>query len=314
MDSMTFRDTPVHATVLAITSLFVLLSLLQFESLASIQYALLAVGTIAIGIPHGATDNLLYVRLVSGRESIRFYAVYLLIAVAYGLFWLVAPITSLVLFLLISVYHFGQSNLFYTDVPENRGVKKLMYLPWGAFNLAAPLLFRYEEAAPVIEFLIGFHPFTVETAHAIAPVVTGVLLLINVAILGVLYLTGRMGAASFGKELLAFVLLTALYATAPLYVSFIVYWAFWHSLNSAIEIASTWKGLRATRQLARFYRAAMPLSLVTFAGMALIFLAAGVYGSMEALIGTFFVIIAAITLPHTVVMEHLYRSREQAST
>ena len=311
---MTFRDTSVHTGVLTITAVFVLLSVAQFESLASVQYALLVVGTVAIGIPHGATDNHLYVQLVSGRESVRFYAVYLLIAIAYGLFWLVAPVTSLVVFLLISVYHFGQSNLFYTNVPENRGVKKLMYLPWGAFNLAAPLLFRYQEAAPVIEFLIGFRPFSVETAHAIAPVVTGVLLGVNVLILAGLYRSARISAASFAKELLAFVLLTALYATAPLYVSFIVYWAFWHSLNSAIEIAGTWHGLRATQQLARFYRAAMPLSLVTFAGMGIIFYIAGVYGSLEALVGTFFVVIAAVTLPHSAVMELLYRRREQTST
>ncbi len=309
---MTFRDTSVHATVLTITALFVALSLLQFEQMTSVQYALLAIGTILIGIPHGATDNYLYARLVSGRETVRFYAIYLLVAIAYGLFWLVAPVTSLVVFLLISVYHFGQSNLFYTDVPENTGVKKLIYLPWGAFNLAAPLLFRYQEAAPVIEFLIGFHPFTVEAAHGAAPIVTGGLLAINVVILAVLYRGGRISRRSFAKELLAFVLLTALYASAPLYVSFIVYWAFWHSLNSAIEIASTWRNLRPAAQLRRFFRAALPLSLVTFAGMALIFLVAGVYGSLEALIGTFFVIIAAITLPHTVVMELLYRDHAQS--
>lgn len=310
---MTFRDTSVHTTVLAVTALFVALSLWQSEQMASVQYALLAIGTILIGIPHGATDNYLYARLVGGRETFRFYAVYLLIAILYGGFWLIAPVTSLVLFLLISVYHFGQSNLFYADVPEHAGVKKLIYLPWGAFNLAAPLLFRYQKAAAVIEFLIGFHPLTVEAAHRAAPGVTGALLTVNIVILTVLYRTGRLSGRSFAKELLAFVLLTALYATAPLYVSFIVYWAFWHSLNSAIEIASTWRNLPPAAQLRRFFRAALPLSLVTFAGMAVIFLAAGVYGSAEALIGTFFAIIAAITLPHTVVMEFLYRRREETS-
>lgn len=305
---MTFRDTHIHSTVLALTALFVVLSIVRFDEMVTVQYVLLAVGTVVIGIPHGATDNYLYVQLVGGRKTVRFYAVYLLVAIVYGVFWIYLPGFSLILFLLISVYHFGQSNLFYVDLPEHAVVKKLIYVPWGAFNLAAPLLFRYEEAAPIIRFLIGYNPIPIEAAHFRAPLVTTILLVVNAAILWALYRSRCLSRNSLLKELVSFVLLFGVYATAPLFVSFIVYWVFWHSLNSAIEISRTWRGRPPLAQVWQFYKAAIPLTLVTFAGMAVIFWAVDVYGSLEGLVGTFFVIIAAVTVPHTVVMERLYRA------
>lgn len=306
---MTFRGTHIYTTVVLITIAFAVASATGAAWLESAQYALLAAGTVVIGIPHGATDNHVYRHVLPRGRALSFYAGYLCIAGIYGLLWALAPAASLVIFLLLSVYHFGQSNLFYIQMPENAGVKKLVYLPWGAFNLASPILFRYDQAAPVIEAIVGYDPIPVAGAQAAAPWVSLGLLGLNVGILGVLFLRRRLGRADLLRELAGFAVLFALYATAPLYVSFIVYWAFWHSLNSAIEIAGTWSGRAATAQLGAFFRAAVPLSLITFAGMALIFLIAGVYGSRDALIAMFFIIIAAVTLPHMVVMEFLYRRR-----
>lgn len=306
---MTFRGTHVYTAVILITLAFAVASATGAAWLDSAQYALLAAGTIIIGIPHGATDNHVYRHVLPRGGVFSFYAGYLLIAGIYGLLWALAPTASLLIFLLLSIYHFGQSDLFYVQMPENAAVKKLAYLPWGAFVLASPILFRYDQAAPVIEAIVGYDPIPVSAAQAAAPWVSLSLLGLNVVILGILFLRRRLGRADLLRELAGFAVLFTLYATAPLYVSFIVYWAFWHSLNSAIEIAGTWSGRAAAAQLGAFFRAAVPLSLVTFAGMGLIFLIAGVYGSRDALIAMFFIIIAAVTLPHMVVMEMLYRRR-----
>lgn len=48
--------------------------------------------------------------------------------------------------------------------------------------------------------------------------------------------------------------------------------------------------------------------------MALIFLIAGVYGDRDALIAMFFIVIAAVTLPHMIIMELLYRRRAGTKT
>ena len=239
---MTFRGTHVYTAVILITLAFAVASATGAAWLDSAQYALLAAGTIIIGIPHGATDNHVYRHVLPRGGVFSFYAGYLLIAGIYGLLWALAPTASLLIFLLLSIYHFGQSDLFYVQMPENAAVKKLAYLPWGAFVLASPILFRYDQAAPVIEAIVGYDPIPVSAAQAAAPWVSLSLLGLNVVILGILFLRRRLGRADLLRELAGFAVLFTLYATAPLYVSFIVYWAFWHSLNSAIEIAGTWSG------------------------------------------------------------------------
>jgi beta-carotene 15,15'-dioxygenase len=309
---MGFRDQPVHAVALAITAVFLVLSLLRIEQMETMQYGLLAAGTLFIGLPHGATDNYLFSRFTRRSATASFYAAYLLVAILYGVLWRTVPAVSLVFFLGISVYHFGQSNLFYLDLPEGSVYKKFIYLGWGAFYLASPILFRYQEAQPIIEQLIGPTPLTVETAHRLAPGVSGGLVAANIAVLFILFRLNRISGPNLVKEIAALGLLLALFATAPLFVSFIVYWAFWHSLNSAIEISHTWHSAGARKRLVQFYRLALPLTVITLAGMALIFLVADVYRSMESLIALFFVIIATVTLPHSVIMELLYRGSTSA--
>ena len=312
---MTFRDARVYYTVLGITIFAALAAWVDFQLLASMQYVLLVVGTIVIGIPHGAADNGITYRLAPRVRPITFHLRYTIGVLAYGALWWLLPAVALIVFLLLTMYHFGQSNLFYAALPETAWVKKLLYLPWGAFYILPPILFQYAEAAPVVRALVGYDPVDIATVQAWAPPVTAGLLATNATILALLRLRGAITGSDLLREAVGLGALVLLYAVAPLYVAFIVYWAFWHSLNSVIEIARVFDDGTAGRPIARFYRAAVPLSLVTFAGIALIFGLSGMFrahGDRHALIALFFGIIAALTVPHSFVMELLYRNASHA--
>ena len=309
---MTFRDARVYRTVLGITIFAALAAWIDFQLLASMQYVLLVVGTIVIGIPHGATDNGIIYRLTPSVRPITFHLSYTIGVLAYGALWLLLPAVSLIVFLLLTMYHFGQSNLFYVALPETSWIKKLLYLPWGAFYIVLPMLFQYAEAAPVVRVLIGYDPVDIATVQVWAPPVAAGLLATNATILAVLRLRGAISGSDLLRELVGLGALVLLYAVAPLYVAFIVYWVFWHSLNSVLEIARVFDDGTLGRPIKRFYRAALPLSLVTFAGLALAFGLAGVYGDRHAATALFFGIIAALTVPHSFVMELLYRNASHA--
>lgn len=306
---MTFRDARMHRTVLGITILAAVAAWVDFQLLASLQYGLLVVGTIVIGIPHGATDNRIVYRLAPTIGPFGFYLRYTAGAAAYGALWLLFPTVALVVFLLFSMYHFGQSNLFYASLPEASWLKKLLYLPWGAFYIVLPILFRYAEAAPIVRALIGYDPVDVVTVVDLAVPAAAGLSAINVAILVLLLRRGAIDSSDLLRELVSLAALLLLYAVAPLFVSFIVYWAFWHSLNSVIEIARVFGGTGSDRPIKRFYRAAVPLTLITLAGLATAFGLVGVYGDVHAAAALFFGVIAALTVPHSFVMELLYRHR-----
>ena len=88
------------------------------------------------GIPHGAIDNIIY--LSSNKITrVRFYLIYIVTIIIYCLLWWLAPIISLIFFLFLSSYHFGESQLVdYSFINK----KRIIYLFWG-FALLSTLIF-----------------------------------------------------------------------------------------------------------------------------------------------------------------------------
>jgi len=73
--------------------------------------SLLAV--VLIGLPHGAMDGAVALAMGYGRSSLRmasFLILYVLIAIAVVMFWLSVPEVALFGFLLLSVWHFGSGD------------------------------------------------------------------------------------------------------------------------------------------------------------------------------------------------------------
>ena len=311
---MTFRSPPIYRVIFAITVFTSLLSLVDFQLLASVQYILLIIGTVVIGIPHGAADNSIFYRLSPGTSPPVFYISYIANILAYGLIWFLLPVFALIIFLLNTFYHFGQSNLFYAAVPERRWVKKVIYFPWGAFCILPPILFQYEEAAPIVQALIGTLPPSPSTVIPLAPIISAALFTFNALVLIVLWRRRCITGRDTVRELLGLGILVFLYAVAPLFVSFIVYWAFWHALNSAVEIVNMFNDT-AYRPVRQFYRAALPLSLITFIAIAPAVVFLDFHGDLPSSTALFFGVIAALTVPRTFVMEILYRrSSKQQQT
>lgn len=311
---MRFHHPAIIGVVVALTALTALMSAVGYAWVHRSQYVLLAAGTIVVGIPHGAADNHIC-RAVFSRCTMRwFYGLYILSAASYGALWITAPAAGLLLFLVISIYHFGQSNLFYLRLPEWSVLKKAAYLLWGAFYLAPPILYNYDEASPVITSILGFSPISPDTAMTIAPIVSIALLTAIATTLTGLMVFRTITVPELTRELVSIAVLVVMYVTAPLYVSFIVYWAFWHSSNSALEITTLWDSRRLSAQLRSFFAKTWLLTLVTFAGMAVIFTATNAFNSRSSLVAVFFIIIAAVTLPHAVIMEGYYRHEYSTRT
>ena len=85
-----------------------------------------------MGIPHGALDGAISVTLgftKSFHLQLRFIITYLLIAILVVLLWYFFPVFSLILFLLVSIFHFGcgdlnwkNNNLYYISGYAHGGV------------------------------------------------------------------------------------------------------------------------------------------------------------------------------------------------
>ena len=63
-----------------------------------------------VGIPHGALDAILIRKVSGSRSTLWFYGSYLLLCLAVIAIWFQAPVVSLAVFLMISLWHFGGAD------------------------------------------------------------------------------------------------------------------------------------------------------------------------------------------------------------
>ncbi len=233
----------------------------------------------------------------------------MLIAGVYAGLWYMIPTASLAFFLLISIYHFGQSQLFYLKSSRFLTFKLPLYLLWGGYVLFLPLMFSYSEALPIIRELIGYEPLTLARVAGLASPAAIALFLANFSLLGYAWIQQLLTNQQLIQETGNLVVLGLLAYTTPLFVAFITYWALWHSFNSMIEITTFLTRQAHTLAVGGFYQRALPLSLITFAGIGLVFWLTQSYGSWESMLAVFFIVIAAVTVPHAILMDVLYRQK-----
>jgi Brp/Blh family beta-carotene 15,15'-monooxygenase len=268
---------------------------------------IIAIGMIVlIGIPHGATDYIIFQNLSKpfwGTDSLfYFYRNYILIMGAYALLWWFSPMLSLVLFLGLSIYHFGQSNWNFLE-DASKTVKLSLYLVWGSFVLLAPILIRYEEAMPILEQILGFAPVVIEQNWRYAAVLF--LFAHSVYVCFYLRTEGYINKKQFQDEILNLSLLLAVYLATPLLLGFAIYFVFWHSLGSVMDQITFFKKNISGYTWKKYIKHAFPLTIAALGTLgAMIWLQQST--GIHANIGAMFIFISVVTLPHMLLIDRLY--------
>jgi len=74
------------------------------------QFKMLIFSLILLGVPHGALDLYIEKKNISNEfsKSDKVLFKYLLNIIVYALLWYISPIAALVIFILITAYHFGE--------------------------------------------------------------------------------------------------------------------------------------------------------------------------------------------------------------
>jgi beta-carotene 15,15'-dioxygenase len=288
--------------VAAITVFFGILGFYLPDFLLKIQYFLLGGLTLVIGLPHGATDFLLFQHLqglkISKKQVIMFFSGYLLAVFAYFLSWVVFPLPSLLLFLAISMYHFGQSN--WQDLRFSKGLSYLLFLSWGAFVLGGSVLWHWEESKIVIGQLIGFVPnYSAELMVSIQ----WFLLLLNVILIVLLFLTKKINKYHVVIEFSKLGLLSFLLYFSPLVVGFTIYFTLWHSLESLVNQMDFFRRQIPKFSISDYYRQSAPYTLLAVLGLMGLVLGQSLFFAESSLISLFLVLIACVTLPHIFLIE-----------
>ena len=236
----------------------------------------------ALGIPHGALDYQLLQIIFPRTRPLIVSLIYMTLSIIVVVAWILFPIISLVSFLIISAYHFGG------DWPINIPRRLLA----GIFLIGLPSVFYPE-------YVLGYF-YELSTSSDLSFLISALQLItfISLIYLSILFLF-RQISGSFYFELMVLAFLA--WATPPL-TYFCVYFCFFHSLKHFTEISQ----LLEVNSLFSMYKLAVPITLITLAIGYLCFHILSVQFEIKlnkALLQTLFVGLAALTVPHMLLVE-----------
>lgn len=303
---MTRRYPLLYQLARGIAAFFVLFALLFPSVLASTELIIAAALIVLVGIPHGATDHLIFLQLRSsflGSRGIeQFYVNYLLLMAAYSVLWWLVPSAALAFFLLLSIYHFGQSNWNYVRF-SNKMQAGVTYLVWGSFVLLIPIIWNFDAASGIIASITRSEPL--ELSLGARQALCMLLLLSNVWLIVYLRVQQLIERKNFRDELLNLLVMSVLFSFTPLLLSFVVYFVFWHSMSSMADQIQFFNKKSPDYNWKSYVRQALPLSLIAVGGLVLLYILQSQLG-FQANIGLLFIFISVVTLPHMILIELLY--------
>ncbi|PAU83766.1 Brp-like protein [Halorubrum salipaludis] len=337
------RDEPARSTVDRWFALYPALALAALLPVGAatplfpveLGVATFALGTLAVGMAHGAVDHLVPLRAAPGVSLRRSIAV---VSVAYAVLggavvaaFFLAPVAAFAGFVALTWLHWGQGDaaalaLAGVEHLPTSAERWLSLVVRGGLPMGVPLLAHPAEYRLVAEWVVGL--FVAEPGAAAAAVdplfvpetrlaVGGVVIAATLASVGAGYVRVRGGASQRGwlRDAGEVAVLWAWFLLAAPVFAIGVYFALWHALRHVGRLTLVDPGAAGAlaagdvrRALARFARDAAPLTLGGFLVVGTVGLAApaGVAAPGD-LLAMSLVGIAALTLPHVVVTAWLDR-------
>ena len=287
------------------------LSFLAPETMEWIAPWFLFFTVFVIGIPHGAVDHVVAADLYGMRQRLTdhllFYSSYLLVMLLVGLLWFFYPLAGMILFLLISVYHFGQADMV-ALVQTGSPFSGLFSWSRGMMIIATIIFADPYVCLPIIEaairmspewFSFLYHHSTIILITAIAQYFVLVLIVLSSGALNVSRLR------FLGDSLL----LTALLVLTHPLIGFALYFALWHSIGHVQEMIAFFRDNGRHVTIWSFYRMALPFTLVSLFGLTVLFFIQRTFSVGNEMISLLFILISVLTLPHMIIVDRMYAKK-----
>jgi len=254
------------------------------------------------GIPHGAIDNIIYLSS-NNITRVRFYLLYIVTIIVYCVLWWLTPIISLVFFLFLSSYHFGESQLVdYSFVSK----KRIIYLFWGFALLSNLIFYNNNELLLLSNQFIDTESFSNIFNVLIFKYIFYFSNLIIFSLL--VYENYKLSISNqhLMNEIFLLILIHITFYLFPIIISFTLYFIFLHSIKVLKQEFDYLKSLQSDLNLLKFIKLLYPHTLLSIVFL-MIFLLLMNFGYINISLFLFSIIgISIITLPHAIIMTNFY--------
>lgn len=289
----------------------IILNFIIPDIIDAVQYYVLAITLLLIGIPHGAMDHVIDGAMNNWKVdtfNIRFYSLYLGLIALYVIFWLIFPLAAMAVFLLITTYHFGQADV------QRFELKKLTYwLMLFTRGLTLLLLLLFADlayASSIIESITAFNlaafvgtSFSVDMLIYWWAIITSAIIFVSI----------YKSIKSFRIAAIATlenVVLIMMFKFANIVIAFSLYFGFWHSYEHVKVMADYLFSKGQKLSFGSFYKQSFTFSMLAYLGLLFIYNLLDAYSQTEYMIGLLLILISVLTLPHLVIVEQLFKQKK----
>ena len=278
---------------------------------AKYQFILFLVGILVLGIPHGAADLLISLKITNDKKArfsyLKFFLNYLGRLLFFLAIILVSPAIGIILFIILASFHFGETDLYQFQTDTITG--KLFSVSYGLIILSVILFFHFSEVKPLLMAFDAGKKFGYLINWIDAYKITLLFLaLIQFYIFTFIYfISNKNNPKLDGTFLVNFLLIILILFCLPMLLGFTFYFVFWHSIISLQNITKYLLhdlqfSLKKLITQISFYSLMAVIGVIIFGIFGIMFLNSNTI-IIYALMG-----LAVLTAPHMQIMHNMYHN------
>ena len=292
-------------TFIYIIGVFIILNLFQGFTNISLENQLIysSILILLLGIPHGAIDHVLFFKKRK-MSQLKFYSIYLGLSFLFVILWHILPVTSLILFLLISAFHFGESQ--FADIFFKKSLRFIFYFFWGLCLLSTLMYYNVNELYDITSYFDD----TIILDKIYNKEKIGVFFYITnvVTILSIIALTyfKKINNDRLFSELFLLFLIHATFYLFPFIIGFTLYFVALHSIKVMNDEFKFLKDEDNNFSIMSFLKLLAPYSILSIIGTSFLLILSYYNYIPYSIPFLAIIIISVITLPHAIVMNIFY--------
>jgi Brp/Blh family beta-carotene 15,15'-monooxygenase len=248
---------------------------------------------LSLGIIHGANDlSILKKKEYNTSNFTRHIAIYLLLILCCVVSYLLYPFVSIILFIILSSYHFGEQHLG-KKITGINSYKMIVYIFYGLLIFCMIFIQNMKD---VDSILINLTNLTIPKLWIQGALITaGSFLILSFTYH---FFIKKERNIDVLREVFYFLLLFLVFKTSSLILGFAIYFVLWHSVPSILDQTKYLLGVSSKKTILRYFKKAFIYWLLSIIALALTYYFVDVHYFNSIVFLTLF----SVTAPHVWVM------------
>lgn len=257
------------------------------------------------GIIHGTNDLALISKINNKRviSNYQILAMYLMVVVATVFAFTFWSFFTLIIFIFISAYHFGEQHFEYLEKVSRNFFSASFQFLYGLFILSVLFYCNAAEVATIITEMTG-RIIDLQFFYN-SQFVVGFLLFLNGIYIGIK--SERFKSKIF-VEIFYIIIFVIIFKATTLIWGFALYFILWHSIPSIISQIHFIDGFSNQTSIIKYLKTGFVFWLVSLLGMVIIYM---LFSGDKLFYSLFFSFVIAITFPHVIVIQKMFSNKNK---